>query len=405
MNEHLLVGIDVGCHSHQVAIAKSNGTYLKEFGISHNASGFNSLFSEITYYESTLKCPVVIGMEGFNGYARPLDQLIQQKGYTLYNINNLKLARFKELFSGPAKTDAIDARKIVEFMRIAPSFQEQRRAITEIKPGNGVNQTLKRLTRRRRQLVNEKICIQNRMQADLQSVAPGLVDLVKNVDSRWYLHFLTCRPSLRQLATMRKESLLKIKGVGKKYAAVIASWQKEAHFSTDVDLVSSMIIEDAKRILELMEAIATIEQELEPLGEQSDLAVTIGSIPGFGLISSAELAGEIDNLSRFPSEKSLALYLGMAPLDNSSGKKEGCKIAKSVNTRAKAAMMVAVAHHSWQVEESKRYYEKKRAEGKKHNQAIRSLGRHLVRVIWSLIKEKRFYEIREENERNILKMA
>jgi ERCC4-type nuclease len=131
-----------------------------------------------------------------------------------------------------------------------------------------VNQTLKRLTRRRRQLVNEKISIQNRMQADLQSVSPGLVDLVKNVDSRWYLHFLTCRPSLRNLATMRKESLLKIKGVGKKYAAVIASWQKEAHFSTDVDLVSSMIIEDAKRILALMEAIATIEQELEPLCEQ-----------------------------------------------------------------------------------------------------------------------------------------
>ena len=72
-----------------------------------------------------------------------------------------------------------------------------------------MNQTLKRLTRRRRQLVNEKISIQNRMQADLQSVAPGLVDMVKNVDSRWYLHFLTCRPSLRNLATMRKESLLK----------------------------------------------------------------------------------------------------------------------------------------------------------------------------------------------------
>ena len=144
---------------------------------------------------------------------------------------------------------------------------------------------------------------------------------LKNVDSRWYLHFLTCRPSLRQLATMRKESLLKIKGVGKKYAAVIASWQKEAHFSADVDLVSSMIIEDAKRILDLMEAIATIEQELEPLGEQSDLAVTIGSIPGFGLISSAELAGEIGDPSRFPQDMSLALYLGMAPLDNSSGKK------------------------------------------------------------------------------------
>ena len=41
--------------------------FFKEFGISHTASGFNSLFSEITQYESTLKCPVIIGMEGLNG--------------------------------------------------------------------------------------------------------------------------------------------------------------------------------------------------------------------------------------------------------------------------------------------------------------------------------------------------
>jgi hypothetical protein len=37
-------------------------------------------------------------MEGYNGYARPLDGLVRQRGYRLYNINNLKLARFKEIF-------------------------------------------------------------------------------------------------------------------------------------------------------------------------------------------------------------------------------------------------------------------------------------------------------------------
>ncbi|SDY81730.1 hypothetical protein SAMN05421755_105123, partial [Nitrosomonas sp. Nm33] len=43
---------------------------------------------------------------------------------------------------------------------------------------------------------------------------------------------------------------------------------------------------------------------------------------------------------------------------------------------------------------SRQYYDKKRAEGKKHNQAIRALGRHLVRVIWSMTKQGRKYEIR-----------
>ncbi|MBC7221323.1 IS110 family transposase, partial [Candidatus Bipolaricaulota bacterium] len=45
------------------------------------------------------------------------------------------------------------------------------------------------------------------------------------------------------------------------------------------------------------------------------------------------------------------------------------------------------------------YYEKKRAEGKKHNQAVRALGRHLVRVMWAMFREDRDYELREDARR------
>lgn len=38
---------------------------------------------------------------------------------------------------------------------------------------------------------------------------------------------------------------------------------------------------------------------------------------------------------------------------------------------------------------------KKRSEGKKHNQSVRALGRHLIRVIWSMFKNKRNYELRK----------
>jgi len=57
-----------------------------------------------------MKLPVSIGMEGHGGWARPLDEMILGKGWTLLNVNNLKLARYKEIFPSPAKTDAIDAR-------------------------------------------------------------------------------------------------------------------------------------------------------------------------------------------------------------------------------------------------------------------------------------------------------
>ncbi len=72
-----------------------------------------------------------------------------------------------------------------------------------------------------------------------------------------------------------------------------------------------------------------------------EFARQLASIPGYGSVCSAELAGEIGTIARFRSEASLALYLGMATLDNSSGKFRGSKAPKHVNARAKAAMMAA----------------------------------------------------------------
>ena len=118
------------------------------------------------------------------------------------------------------------------------------------------------------------------------------------------------------------------------------------------------------------------------------------SIPGFGYVCASELAGEIGTVGRFGKEGSLALYIGMATLDNSSGKHQGSKRPRQVNTRAKAAMMTALDRHRKYVPESQRYYEKKRAQGKRHNQAIRALGRHLSRIIYKMLKEEREYQLR-----------
>ena len=57
-------------------------------------------------------------MEGEGGHARPLDRMILEKGYNLYNVNNLKLARFREIFPDPAKTDSLDVRKILELFHL-----------------------------------------------------------------------------------------------------------------------------------------------------------------------------------------------------------------------------------------------------------------------------------------------
>ena len=98
-----------------------------------------------------------------------------------------------------------------------------------------------------------------------------------------------------------------------------------------------MIRQDAMRILELSRQIKALQNHIAGVAADSAIAGRLASMPGCGAISSAELAGEIGTIWRFRSAASLALYLGMAPLDNSSGKVRGSKAPKHVNTRAKAA--------------------------------------------------------------------
>ncbi len=388
------VSIDVGCHNHRVAVGLSNGEVLDEFDMVHASQGFDDFFARIDNHRRHYGGEVLVAMEGYNGWARPLDSLVRSHGYRLFNINNLKLARFKEIFPAASKSDPVDARKGLELFQLVEHLPMSRGVLQEVGEVALANEMLKRLSRRRRVLVEEKGRVLNRLQSDLQSVCPELLSLTKDAGNVWFLNLLTARESLPKLARLTVKTLLGVRGVGAKYSAAISAWQKQARFSHDVDWVGPMIIEDAGRVLALRQQIKALEARCETFVEQSTDARVIDSLPGFGLVCAGELAGEIGTLERFANDGSLAVYLGMANLDNSSGTTHGSKKPRHVNTRARAAMMVGVDRHRKQVPESQRYYEKKRAQGKKHNQAIRALGRHLCRVLYTMLRDGRNYEIR-----------
>jgi hypothetical protein len=92
--------VDVGCHRHSVAIGLPDGRVLDEFEMAHDPAGFAQFFQRIESHRRSFGGEVAVAMEGYNGYARPLDGLVLAHDYRLFNLNNLKLARFKEIFPG-----------------------------------------------------------------------------------------------------------------------------------------------------------------------------------------------------------------------------------------------------------------------------------------------------------------
>lgn len=383
----LRVAVDVGSAMHRVAVGMDDGRLLDEFDVVHDGPGLAGFFARIGRHEKQQStCAVTVAMEGHGGYARPLDARVLMRGWRLFSVNNLKLARFKEIFPAPAKTDALDAKRMLELFQLQDRVPMARAVLQEVAPVGPVEQRLKATTRRRKQLVEDRMRLSMRMQADLQAASPGLLAITGQADNLWFLNFITLRNDLVKLKGVRRSTLLATPSIGKGYAAKIKQWQAEATFADDVEYLGPMIIADARQMLVLRDQIIALEAQIDALAAQSVLAGRIRTVPGFGPICSAELAGEIGSITRFAKADSLAMYLGVAPLDNSSGKYRGSKVPKQINRRARDAMMIAAVHHVALVPKSKAYFDRKRAEGKSHQQAVRAIARMLAKVLYAMLK-------------------
>ena len=199
MNQ-LRVAVDVGSRFHQVAVGDGSGRLLEEFRVDHRSAGFEEFFARIDRYHAD---EVRVAMEGYNGWARPLDQQVLDRAWRLYNVNNLKLARYKEIFPAPAKTDAIDARRMLELFGFDEQRSMGREVLQEVAQPTAVQRELKYLTRRRRQLVTDRASRLTRLRTDLLAVCPDLVALTRSVENLWFLNLLTCRDHLSALPRLQ----------------------------------------------------------------------------------------------------------------------------------------------------------------------------------------------------------
>ena len=146
MSVELHVALAIGSAKHRVAIGL-NGCRepLEEFDLAHPPAGLRDLFKCVRHHESIQGAKVCAAMEGLGGYARPLDTQVLAQGLRLYAVNNLKFARFKEIFPAPAKTDAIDARRMLQLMQMRGQVPMAEALLQEVAPVDALHQQLKAL--------------------------------------------------------------------------------------------------------------------------------------------------------------------------------------------------------------------------------------------------------------------
>ena len=388
-------GIDIGSVSHHITILDEEDHILYNQKVSHNLNEFRKTIKQFKKIEKKEKGEISFALEGKNGYSAPFDRILLDKGFTLYNIDNLKLKRFREAFAGEWRDDGRDALMLSKMLKLKKYINSKREKVfIKIERPSPVTESLKILSRHQQTLIDEKVRLTNRLSKKLLEVCPQVLELGKLKNKR-IIAILAKYPDFSKYKRMTLKSLLKIKGIGKRQVPFLLKRLNNIEYTGLTDIYKTIILSYAKRISELQEEIKDIDKKLDKIGEKDKSVKHLKSLPGVATKLASRFIGEIGDINRFPSEKQLAVYCGIACVNNDSGKVTKAKAVYKANKICKQTLINMAGCSIRFIPQCKCYYLKKRTEGKSHNHTLRCLARQLIKVIYKMLTEDRDYIVRK----------
>ena len=386
------LGIDVGKSSNCAALLdRSCDGPLMLRKVAQDEGEVRALISEAAELGELL-----VTVDQYGAFGRLVVAVARDMGVDVAHITPHKFRQVAETY-GEGKSDAKDAFVIADVSRSQP------RNIDPVPERAEVLAEVKVVTSARDDCVRERTRLYNRLHDLIAQSCPALEALF----SKEKLHNDL---EIRLVAKYGGPSGFRRAGRSRasKWAGSL-KWHKtngpdkvaevfEAISSQKVALPASEAIErqarkGAAQIIELVTDEAELNAELERLSESIPEVAILRSIPGVGPVYGATIAAEVADVSRFGDAAHLASYAGVAPVRETSGTSvDKKKRRKGGNRRLKNAVVRSAQCAVQTDERAAAYYEKKRAEGKGHKQALRALARRRVDVIYALLSNGTFYE-------------
>jgi len=144
------------------------------------------------------------------------------------------------------------------------------------------------------------------------------------------------------------------------------------------------------RLEVLANEIAERRERLAAALAGSHAALT--AISGVGPLTAARLLGETVMYAAFHSAAAFAMASGVAPIPASSGNTQRVRLSCRGNRQLNRALFTVAFTQARCSAPARTYMERKRAEGKSWNEAMRCLKRHLADVVYRAMLEDRRVE-------------
>jgi transposase len=380
MDAGTFLGVDIGKSGHYAVALDAAGTPIYQTAVTNDEPALRKLVEWAVEHQAS----VVVDQPG--GTAGLLLQLCWQSDVRIGYLHGLAMARAREFYAGASKTDPKDARVLADVARAHPS------RLVWLEPSSEGRAHLELLCGYDADLRSDANRLINRLRALLASHWPAVERAFgERLDSRGVLALVQQYPSgpaLKQAGVARLTAALKAHRV--QHAEEFAQQLHQAAMAQTVTISGSataarLISELAVQLAAVLVRRADLDKEIEHAFFALPEAAILHSLPGIGPRLGARIAVEIGSITRFRTPGHLAAYAGLGPTPWKSGTSINAnRPSRLGNHRLKNALFLA-AFASLRHEPSRTYYDRKRAQGKRHNQALLCLARRRVDVLHAML--------------------
>jgi transposase len=383
------VGVDVGKEFHWAHVLDTSGRMLLSCRVENDEADLLALIEEVF----SLAEEVLWATDQPGGSAALLLALLWEKGQKVIYVPGLTVERSRDAYRGESKTDAKDAHIIADQARM-------RRDLGELLPGEEALAELQLLLARRRDLVADRSRAITRLREALLALFPALernLDLNNRGALILVAHYQT-PAQIRRAGRKRLAAYLRNRGVqgADALAQKALSAAKAQSLTLPAEGVAVRIVAElATEVLSFKEKISALDGELQQRFFARPEARILSSLPGMGPILGAEFLVSAGDLRAFGSADQLAAYAGLVPAARDSGKRTGNdRRMRGGNKVLKRVFYQSAFASLRSAPESRAFYDRKRAEGKRHTQALIALARRRVNVLWAMLRDGTTFETR-----------
>jgi len=394
------VGIDVAKEFHwAVATRLDPGTGKAVAVLSRRVDNVPGQIAALAGELLDLAAPagsVQVGIDMAGGIAKLLEVMLADAGLDIVHVPGLMVKNARRAArGGEHKSDPRDARVIADQVRSRDDLRPLAR-LGELDAQLGL------LVSRRTDLVRDQTRRIARLRDLLCSIHPGLervTDPTNKADLALLARYVT-PAEIRRAGKARIVASLRRTGQYK--AAILETLADSALAAAQAQTVcvpaeatAAAIVKDlAAECLAGRSKIAAVDAGItEVLSHHPDAAL-IASLPGMGAVLTAELLAVAGGLSRFTSGDHLAAAAGLAPALVQSGKVRYLQ-RPLTGDRALKRVFYQSAFCALPADPvSRAFYDRKRAEGKRHHQALIALARRRINVLYAMLRDRQPYQAR-----------